>query len=298
MPQSLLNELVIRTAIVVRSDLGYIYACDQKKEEEWIPHTVTFRWMAGVLEQGECNYNAHTACVIKKPEPGLVDASEAGYYSIISRGGVKSDDIFNNSQPPTNKQRRSGIGSVSSIGGEAYAVGLSGIVYRLETFAHWSCIDNGLPETFDIHSIHGFNASDIYAVGSHGENWHYNGKIWTNIDLPTNRHLTTIKCADDGMVYIAGHDGVLIRGRDKIWECIEHDDTIDDIWDLEWFEGRIYISTFDNVYRLNNNRLEIVNFGDDPPNSSYQLSVADGVMWSIGEFDIMSFDGKVWTRII
>ena len=54
----------------------------------------------------------------------------------------------------------------------------------------------------------------------------------------------------------------------------------------------------DAVYRLKKEELEPVDFGKDPPKSCYQLSAAKGVMWSNGEYDIMSFDGKKWTRIV
>jgi hypothetical protein len=52
------------------------------------------------------------------------------------------------------------------------------------------------------------------------------------------------------------------------------------------------------VYRLDKNALNSVDFGADAPKSCYQLSVAKGVMWSIGELGIMSFDGKGWARIV
>ncbi|MNR67130.1 hypothetical protein D3C85_1909650 [compost metagenome] len=60
----------------------------------------------------------------------------------------------------------------------------------------------------------------------------------------------------------------------------------------------LYVSTMANVYHLKNDQLEPVNFGDDRPNSCYQLSAAEGVMWSNGEFDLMSFDGTQWRRIV
>lgn len=298
MTESPLQGLVIRTAVVVRPDVGYIYACDQKREEAWIPHTVTFRWMAGVFERGACNYDAHTACVIRQPEPGLVHASEPGYYTILSKSGTRSGDIFRDSKPATPPKVQRGVRSVAAIEGRAYAVGLSGMVYRLEAVAYWSRIDTGISGNVDLHAIHGFNATNLYAVGSHGEVWHHNGKAWTKRDMPTNLNLTTVTCADDGMVYIAGHDGVLIRGRDDVWEVIEHEDTADDIWDLEWFEGQLYVATMEGVYRLQKDRLVAIDFGDDIPRSSYQLSAANGVMWSIGEFDIMSYNGTRWVRIV
>ena len=38
--------------------------------------------------------------------------------------------------------------------------------------------------------------------------------------------------------------------------------------------------------------LEPVDFGAEQPKSFYHLSAAPGVMWSIGESEVMSFDGS------
>jgi hypothetical protein len=293
-----LNGLVIRTAVVRHAAMGFIFACDPQKEKEEISHTILFTWKAGVFTKVEFEFDAHTVCIIEHPQAALVYASEPGYYAVETRNGVTSGNILEDSQPPPKKLRRGGIRSVSEIGGKAYAVGLRGMVYRLDALNAWRRIDGGLPDNFNIQAIHGFEASEIYAVGRHGDLWHYNGTEWTKHELPTNVNLTSVKCAGDGKVYIGGHGGFLIRGRGDRWESIDHGETKDDIWDLEWFEGQLYVSTMRVVYRLNEEELAPVNFGDDPPKSCYQLSATPGVMWSNGEYDIMSFDGRNWTRIV
>lgn len=110
--------------------------------------------------------------------------------------------------------------------------------------------------------------------------------------------LTSIKCAPNGIAYIAGHRGVLLQGRNDMWSVVDQTETSDDIWDLEWFIDALYVSTMSNVYRLKQSQLEPVDFGDDRPKSCYQLSAGKDVMWSNGEFDLMSFDGIEWTRIV
>lgn len=293
-----LNGLLIRTAVVFSPDAGYIFTCDPKKMDEDIPHTIIFRWKAGAFNSVECNYNAHSVCLIEHPDLGLLNASEQGYYSVETRNGVIGGDIIDDSLPRPSQPRFGGIRSVSMIAGKAYAVGLRGMVYRLDSLERWTRIDDGLPEVFNIQAIHGFNASDLYAVGRDGDVWHFDGNKWDKNEVPTNVNLTAVKCTENEKVYIGGHNGILIQGRGSSWTMIDHGETKDDIWDIEWFEGNVYISTMNTVYRLNSERFEPVNFGDDPPKSCYQLSIAKGVMWSIGEVDIMSFNGKEWTRIV
>lgn len=298
MKETPLKGLVIRTALVRRPDLGFIYACDARREEAAQAHTFVFKWKAGVFTRGQSNYNAHSVCLIQTPELGLVDISEPGYYSVETQKGVITGDIIQNSQPSPDSPRFGGIRSVSEIATKAYAVGYQGMVYRLDELRTWTRIDEGLSGNLKLEAIHGFDDSDLYAVGLHGELWHYNGNTWAKRDLPTNQNLNMVKCVQDGSVYIAGHGGILIRGTGETWKIIEQKQTKDHLWDVEWFNGQVYVSTMRNVFRLHEEELEPVAFGDDAPKSCYQLSSANGVMWSNGEFDIMSFDGQRWTRIV
>ena len=293
-----LAGLTIRTAVVRLSDRGYIVAADTKTEME-DPHAITFTWDRGQFSQGDRNYNAHSLCIINKPELGFVDISEQGYYSVNTVNGLTSGDILESSQPPPKEARYGGFRSVSEIAGRAFVVGLRGLVYRLDELKLWTRIDDGLPKSFNIQAIHGFDATDIYAVGRKGEVWHYDGKVWEKLDMPTNANLTSVKCAADGKVYITGHSGTLLCGSGETWEVINHESTDEDLWDIEWFEDKVYVSSMSSVYRLEEGqRLVKVDFGNDTPKTCYQLSTADGVMWSNGEDDIMAFDGTVWSRIV
>lgn len=87
-------------------------------------------------------------------------------------------------------------------------------------------------------------------------------------------------------------------GSGETWDVINHESTDDDLWDVEWFKDKVYVSSMSSVYRLEGQRLVKVNFGNDTPKTCYQLSTADDVMWSNGEYDIMAFDGNVWSRIV
>lgn len=289
--------LVIRTAAVRLPDAAYVFAFDLDKEKEDIPHAFVFRWTPSTVQKGDRNYNAQSVCLIQNPEPGYVDISEQGYYSITSRRGMVSGDIVDDSEPRAAKRRLGGFRSVTEIAGRAYAVGLRGMVYRLDTIKKWARLDEGLPDTFNIQAIHGFSDVDVYAVGRGGGMWSFDGNSWIRRDLPTNVNLTTVKCADDDVVYAAGYKGMLIRGRGDSWQIVEQDVIDDDIWDIEWFSNCLFLSTLQGVYRLDGNRLVEVDFGNDRPKSCGQLSVGPGVMWSIGAYDIMSFDGQKWTRI-
>jgi hypothetical protein len=294
-----LKGLLIRTASVLASKYGIIYACDPKLEREGKPHAIVVLWDDGKIDRGDCNYDAHSVCLIDLPNEGTVNVSEAGYYTADTDNDRVTDDLFARSTPAPKEKRSRGIRSVHAIEGVAHAVGIRGMVYRLDALNKWTRIDAGLPSTFDVQAIDGNGLSDLYAVGMEGGAWHFDGKVWRRLDLPSNRNLTSVKCADNGVVYAAGHGGTLIRGnRDGRWSLIDDGDMTEDIWDLEWFAGSLYVSTLDGLFVLKSERLHSVVYGKHTPKSTYQLSVFDGVMWSSGEMDIMEFDGKVWSRVI
>jgi hypothetical protein len=89
-----------------------------------------------------------------------------------------------------------------------------------------------------------------------------------------------------------------MRGRGDTWAVIDTSGMTDDIWDIEQFDSQIYVSTLANLYLLIDDKLELVDFGEDRPVGCYKLSAAEGIFWSIGERDLMSFDGKAWTRVV
>src|ERR1039458_7214089 len=115
--------LVIRTAVVRRPDLGYILACDPKKERMDIQHTISFTWKSGKFNRGEANFSAHSCCIIQDPELSFVKVGGSGSYSIETQRGVTVGNIFNNSLPRPQKARYGAIRSVSEIGSKAYEIG-------------------------------------------------------------------------------------------------------------------------------------------------------------------------------
>lgn len=291
-------ELQIRTGVVRQSTLGVLLAADPKKEEREELHTHFFKWKTGTFSAGTFNFSAHAACEIREPRPAIVMVASQGEFCVSSSGGIEYGNIFIKSQPGSNDERFGSFRSVANVAGRAHAVGLRGMVYRLDEWVRWTRIDEGLPRIFDIEAIHGFEDAELYAVGQRGLMWERTPKKWERRETPTNVHLNAVICAADGTVYVGGCKGVLLRGRHDAWTVIEHEAFTNDIWDLEWFEDKLYVSTQAGVYRLNKEQLERVDFGEDAPQSTHWLSAAEGVLWSIGQRDVMSFDGRRWTRVV
>ncbi len=298
MSKNPLSGLQIRRAVVRSPDLGFIVAGDPKLDADEVDHTIQFKWKAGVFTKATAKFAAYTLCVVDDPQIAIVKVSASGAYSVQTGKGVTTGNLFRESKPARKRRLSGDIFSLSAIGGKAFAVGFDGEVFRLDGLDSWAWLGESLPSSFDIEAIDGFGVDDLYAVGMHGAVYRFDGARWTHADVPTNRTLTSVCCAVDGRVWIAGHKGLLLEGYESRWSVIDLEDFDKDIWSVLWFQGSLYVSTLSGLYRLVDGRLVPVDFGDDPPRTTNRLTATAEVLWSVGSEDILSFNGKTWTRIV
>ncbi|NJO18628.1 MAG: hypothetical protein HC877_23745 [Thioploca sp.] len=202
-------------------------------------------------------------------------------------------------------ERRGFLRSMRMIGKNLYATGMQRQVYRRIDEAKWQRMDQGIliPHGSDIitgfNSIDGFNEQDIYAVGFGGEIWHYNGRIWQQLDSPSNLILSNVKCVPPDTVYICGQIGTLLRGRDNQWEIIEHEVTTEGFFGLEWFQNKLYVASSNNIFILEDNSLKPIEILKDKEFfTSGHLHSNDGILLSVGSKHLVYTDGESWTEII
>lgn len=195
------------------------------------------------------------------------------------------------------------IRDLQSIGEGVYAVGMGRQVYRRDPNGQWERRDTGVlqdPEDMTIvgfNAIHGLDESDFYAVGFAGEIWRCHNDIWNHIESPTNVILNAVHVLPDGRVFAAGKNGVLIMGRADAWSIV-NTDINGQIWDIQYFEGQVYVATSDALYRLDDDlspRPVDMQLG---PMTYGQLHAHDGVLLSTGrKSQCWSDDGVTWHDI-
>ena len=288
----------LRTAAIRTKNLQYFLASRDEADSEY-RHT-----LPAVCENGEffgdiINWTAISCCIITNPKEQCVSLGDDGHVNVIGSGEELDEQIAEPSD------RHGDLREVRAIDGVPYVVGMDRQCFRRPKPGVWERFDQGLtiggPDLPGLESIHGFSASEIYAVGWNGELWERSArtkKLWKLIGQPTNLAFLRVLCAGDGVAYAAGQGGIIYAGRGKTWKPINHEATSDDIQDLEWFAGKLWISTLTRVYTLDDGQLTLVDFDGDPPNGCHHLSAADGILWTIGAKDVKEFDGTEWTTIL
>lgn len=297
------NGTRIATGTVRYSDLGYLVATHDAAIAEGHSGSVLFTLDRGTWGAGAVDWTACSGTVCHVPAERYLALGTDGSVRASGGGVVREEAPI--ASCGVDPRTRGPLREIRGIAqGRAYAVGAGRQAYLREDDGQWRCIDSSAQEggvpvaDASFESIDGFSEQEIYAVGWEGEIWQYDGDRFTQRASPTGLALHKVRCAPDGHAYACGQLGTLLRGRNDRWEIIEHDSTREDLWGMEFFNDHLYVSSTRFVYRLENGRLQSVDFGDDIPGTCYHLSAADGIMWSIGAKDLMEFDGNAWRRVL
>jgi hypothetical protein len=192
------------------------------------------------------------------------------------------------------------------IGQHLYVAGMGRQVYRREGAGRWVRADAGMVVTQpDPAQIHGFNSldgpseTDIYAAGFDGEMWRSDGRRWRQLEKLTNLLLNRVRTVAPDQILICGKQGVLLRGHLDAWSVVDHQSTEDELWDVETFNGEVYIATSKRVYRLTAaDDLEEVDLGVRGKPTCGSLHANDGVLISVGRKCLCwTEDGRKWHDI-
>lgn len=309
MPKEYTDISSIVNGCVRYHDLGYTIMQLDVDIEGNIKETSYYQWDGTLSAKEQLGFIKKQpglcagVAIAPKPIEQMMAVGEYGNVFAFGNGEDHEERLGTENDGPRN---RGPLRCVREIDGKVYACGMQRQVYRRDDREKWVDIASEIRpqkkgEVVGFEGIDGYSAKDIYAAGWDGEIWHYNGTKWSQIASPTNDILTAVCCAGDGFVYACGRRGLLIRGRDDKWEVLSKPGSVPaDLWSLCWFQDRLYASSGRYVFSYDKESgYGVMEMGteDDPVNTAYRLSARDGVMWSLGAKDVMSYDGKKWTRI-
>lgn len=167
----------------------------------------------------------------------------------------------------------------------------------------WTPIDAGMRRSdptmgpMGFEAIAGCSENEVYAAGWHGELWQCSTAKWKKQDVPTNLILTALCCTSAGLIYAAGRQGLIVRGRQSFWEVINQKATKEDFWGAASFGAVGYFSTAKAVYKAEGESFSLVDFGSDLPKTCYSLAASDNHLLSIGPKDVMLLSNDNWQRL-
>jgi len=154
-------------------------------------------------------------------------------------------------------------------------------------------------ESIDFLDIHGSSEDDLYAVGD--ETWHWDGRSWRRLELPTNEPLAALQVIDRQRIAMVGHNGTVLWGnaRDGFRDLSTVDDN-QNFTGVEWFQGRLFLASNLGLFTCDPTLPGIAPYKTTlKPDlqDTHQLEAKDGTLWSFGFKDLACFDGQRWTRV-
>lgn len=293
------------TGWVFKKDLFFIASQIDELLEDDTSHTKMLQWSVG--DWGHFMLDWPVVALNGAIEPSflkLFSMSPNGNIHIATDTGSWEHVEEHIDESIEGPERRGFLRSMRMIGKNLYVTGMQRQVYQRIDEAKWQRMDQGIliPHGSDIitgfNSIDGFNEQDIYAVGFGGEIWHYNGRVWQQLDSPSNLIFSNVKCVPPETVYICGQIGTLLRGRGNQWEIIEHEVTTGGFFGLEWFQNKLYVASSDNIFILEDDSLKPVEtLKEKELFTSGHLHSNDSILLSVGSKHLVYTDGKSWTEI-
>ena len=196
-----------------------------------------------------------------------------------------------------------GTQRLKCINGYTYSVGIGRQVYKRAEVGKWIPLHDGFPEgkrtdLMGFNDLDAFSESDMYAVGGHGDVWHFDGKQWSQMGFPSNVQLATVTCAGDGNVYISGEGGSLWVGRKSTWKPI-YEGSSSVLWnDVLWFQDKLWLASDYQFRTLNGKDLEPVTHEGETVPMSGHMDAHDGVLVIANLQYVRSFDGTTWRRLV
>ncbi|MBE0435548.1 MAG: hypothetical protein IBX56_07060 [Methylomicrobium sp.] len=239
-------------------------------------------------------------CPVFKPNERWVAVTDDGEVYIVGQG----DDDWEKAISQKPNLYFSNVKAICK--GHAIAVGGRRKVFLRNAANNWIQLDNGLFSQGDktnleyagFHDIDGFSENDMYACGGKSDLWHFDGNIWTQIDLPTNAVLENICCADDGFAYITTNTRNILKGRKAAWEIIDQQETTEVLESIVWYNGKVLVSTVSEIYTVDGSEFKVADLGTPPMTCKAHLAVGDGILVVAGRDEATMYDGQSWSVIL
>jgi len=293
-----ISEIVnFRNGTILENGTIVVLAGYDEAEKDDVAHTVIIEIFKDTddFRTQEINFTASQLVKDIENDNYVYILNEYGKYCYSRNGIGEEGSIYEMSHNLGDNGRP--IRMLRKIGSKVFCVGMSGLIYCMDSLGHWEACENGLNTECSFEAVDGFTNDSLCAVGWDGCIWLYDGVKWDEVLSPTNVILTDVHCASDGLIYCCGQSGAVLKGRDDSWEIVEGLPEEEDLWSITEFQGRIYLASISNIYCLEDNEFIEIDFDLDEHPTCYKLVVTGDHMLSIGKKNIIRYDGVDWQKV-
>jgi len=257
-------------------------------------------------------------CIIYDLNKGeMSDLGAFGFSGVAVQPGTKFDEVLvlgyfgelgiiepdGSSQIVQLPNSRGPMRSLKVIDGTFFAVGTELQVFKSTNKEEWHDIGpttalRGQYKKQHLERLDGFSCRELYATGSNGVLWYFDGAKWYPVQCATNARLLDVVCAADGFVYACGEFGTVVKGRHDNFEVVVSDPKFTTLWGIEHFEGKVYVSGITALLCLEEGVLIPELDAMSLSASFYDLNKSsDDTLWSIGAKDAITFRNGTWSPI-
>jgi hypothetical protein len=198
-----------------------------------------------------------------------------------------------------------GTKRLKCLWGSTYSVGRAREIYKRISVGHWERLDaipapvsDAAIDASGFNDLDGFTESDLYAVGGHGDVWHFDGSAWRQMGFPTNEQLATVTCAGDGNVYITGEGGSLWVGQKSTWRLLEQRGSSVLCNDAVWFNGQLWMASDYQLRVWDGKAVVPPEHEGKPILASGHMDAYDGILAIADLWTVSTFDGQQWRKVV
>jgi hypothetical protein len=239
-----------------------------------------------------------------------IDTHESGTGYVLGESGSVAQFYWNaNTVSDLKKTRRltenlraqdeGPLRRLRVLGDDVVSAGSVGQVYVLKNDRFIELpklVVNGDPPT--IEDLAGSSTSDFIAVTSDGFVAHFNGKLWSVIDFPSNASFTSICMFSKGHYAVCGKGGAIVFGTMGAWTIVQGLDEDVDYCGIASHEKRLYAAHLEGIDEIGPAGAKPVSIRKAASLEFTVLrSCADGV-WSFADHTIGSIVNGVWKTVV